>query len=341
METLDARPVFGANGLAAALVLCNQATPTLAQMAVALRTLYPAGDGPTVADLLRDGWVVPTIDGQRLREPPLPIAQIRSRLAQATATVSKHSEAATDDRPTTAATAATTAGEHIEAAISDRPVTAVAVPITAGEHTEAATNNRPIAAGLAPPSLMSYFNGPITNTRPNTAVTVGELHQIITAPPPGLRQRADAARAEYAANGKSTRYKALKAGLDCVTPAGVFNKRANNEVRSLSGLLVLDFDHLPDLSAARTALLADENLKPGLVLVFTSPSGDGLKAIVWTDPEDDHLTNFRAYADYLKGHYADLGLVPDAAGKDVARACFVPHDPAAWLTPPPPDEATP
>lgn len=81
--------------------------------------------------------------------------------------------------------------------------------------------------------------------------------------------------------------------------------------------------------------MADELLAPGLAMMFTSPSGDGLKAIVWTDPDANHLSNFRGYADYLKAHYAHLGLVPDEAGKDLARACFVPHDPAAWLASPP------
>ncbi|WP_188547705.1 BT4734/BF3469 family protein [Hymenobacter qilianensis] len=160
-------------------------------------------------------------------------------------------------------------------------------------------------------------------------LTLAELHGVLVSPRYSTRTKAlreatvDTAR------------KAIKKTLDYVTPAGVFSHRANAGVQSLSGLLVLDFDHLPDVNAAWAALMADELLAPGLAMLFTSPSGDGLKAIVWTDPEADHLGNFRGYADYLKAHYAHLGLVPDEAGKDLARACFVPHDPAAWLAPPP------
>ncbi|GAB3231270.1 hypothetical protein GCM10027346_17580 [Hymenobacter seoulensis] len=84
---------------------------------------------------------------------------------------------------------------------------------------------------------------------------------------------------------------------------------------------------------ARAALLADALLAPEIVLVFVSPSGDGLKALVKADPNAGHLDNFRAYAAYLTGRYATLGLRPDEAGKDVARACFVPYAPDAWLAP--------
>jgi len=93
---------------------------------------------------------------------------------------------------------------------------------------------------------------------------------------------------------------------------------------------VLDFDHLSDVGAARASLLADEVLAPDLVLLFTSPSGDGLKLVARTDPTAPHLESFRAYADYLTHR---LELQPDEAGKDVARACFVPYAPDAWLAP--------
>jgi dienelactone hydrolase len=40
-----------------------------------------------------------------------------------------------------------------------------------------------------------------------------------------------------------------------------------------------------------------------------------------------------AYRSYLAAHYAPLGLRADEAGKDLARACFVPYAPDAWLAP--------
>ncbi|WP_426062038.1 BT4734/BF3469 family protein [Hymenobacter sp. B1770] len=179
-----------------------------------------------------------------------------------------------------------------------------------------------------PAPRFSYYRGGIATTTPDAAITPAQLHTVLTSP--RHRPQTDALRA--APVGSPERAE-LKKGLDYVTPAGTFTRRANTGLERSSGLLVLDFDHVPDLSAARAALLTDELLGPELVLLFTSPSGDGLKAFVRTDPTAAHLDTFRACADYLAAHYAALGLVPDEAGKDVARACFVPYAPDAWLAP--------
>ncbi|UOQ80490.1 BT4734/BF3469 family protein [Hymenobacter sp. 5414T-23] len=163
---------------------------------------------------------------------------------------------------------------------------------------------------------------------PYAAITPAQLFAVLTSP--RHHARTEALRA--APVGSPERAE-LKKRLDYVTPAGTFTRRANDALAEPSGLLVLDFDHLPDVGTARAALLADELLAPELVLLFTSPSGDGLKAFVRTDPTAAHLDNFRACAAYLAAHYAPLGLCPDEAGKDLARACFVPYAPDAWLAP--------
>jgi len=155
---------------------------------------------------------------------------------------------------------------------------------------------------------------------------VKELHQRLIDPE--NRPRIEALRCAD----REERKKA-KSLLDYVTPAGIFTHRANTCLVTASGLLVLDFDHLPDVDAARAALLADKLLRPELVLLFVSPSGGGLKALLRTDPNASHWDSFRAYADYLRAFYAALGLVPDECGKDIARACFVSYDPEAWLAP--------
>ena len=174
----------------------------------------------------------------------------------------------------------------------------------------------------------SYYRGGIAATLPYAAITPLQLYTVLT----GGRHRARTEAIRAAPVGSPQRAE-LKKGLDYVTPAGTFTHRANAGLVKASGLLPLDFDHVPDVGAARAALLADILLAPELVLLFTSPSGDGLKAFVRTDPAAAHLDTFRAYADYLGRTYAALGLVPDEAGKDVARACFVPYAPDAWLAP--------
>jgi hypothetical protein len=179
----------------------------------------------------------------------------------------------------------------------------------------------------------SYFTGPITNTTPRATITVGKLHHVIIRPPTALRQRADAARAEYATHGKSLHYKALKNGLDYFTAGGTFTRRQDAAIVVESGLLTLDFDGLGDrLAEARAQLLADTALAPALALVFTSPSGDGLKAVLAADPRHTRRANYERLARHLAQRYG-WGPTLDAKTADVSRACFLSHDPTAWLAP--------
>lgn len=215
---------FGADTLAAALLLTGSARPTPAQLDAPLLEMYPVG-GPTAASLVAAGWLLPTIDKKGLRYPLLTPAEVDARLAdyerEAKATLSEHPERA------------------------DSP---------------------PEAAGAAP--LFSYYRGPITNTTPHAATTPAQLHRVLTNPPTYLLARADAARAEYAAHGKSPRYRELKNGLDYFTAGGTFAPtRADANLTVAAGLLTLDFDELAGrVAEARAALLADEALAPALVL---------------------------------------------------------------------------
>ena len=295
---------FDADTLACALGLTGKATPTPAALATALGALYPAGNGPAVPDLLAAGWLVPTIDGRGLRVPPLPLAEQDARLA----------------------------AYESKAGLVPEGVSELYTPSLPAAYelkTEFVPNSsRKAEGGSAAGHLFSYYRGGIAATLPYAAITPAQLYTVLTCG--RHRARTEALRA--AAVGSPQRAD-LKKGLDYVTPAGTFTRRANNALDTASGLLVLDFDHVPDVGAARAALLADTLLAPELVLLFTSPSGDGLKALVTADPAAAHLDTFRAYADYLGAHYAALGLVPDEAGKDVARACLVPYAPDAWLAP--------
>lgn len=256
--------------LACAFVLAGPGDPTPARFNAALAELFPNG-GPTLADVLAAGQLVPSIDKKRLREPPPTPAQLTARRL---------------------------------ARLAPTPPPPPAAP------------------------LFSYYRGGIAITTPHAAVTPAQLYAVLTSP--RFAERTAALRA--APVGSPERAE-LKKRLDYITPAGTFTRRANNGLVAASGLLVLDFDHLPDVGAARAALLADELLAPELVLLFTSPSGDGLKVLMRADTRALHLDNFRACAAYLAAHYTPLGLVPDEAGKDIARACFVPHAPDAWLAP--------
>jgi len=68
----------------------------------------------------------------------------------------------------------------------------------------------------------------------------------------------------------------LKQTLPIVLFAGVFTKRAKKDLKSASGLIVLDFDNLPNIQEKKKELIS----LPYVFACWVSPSGDGLKALV-------------------------------------------------------------
>jgi hypothetical protein len=120
----------------------------------------------------------------------------------------------------------------------------------------------------------------------------------------------------------------LKKELPGVTWSGTFTQRATNKLVQHSGLLCADLDNLNgELPAVR------EKLKQGpyAYTVFTSPSGDGLKA-VFRVPADasKHAGSFRA----IEKHVSELtGKQIDQACKDPARLCFLSYDPDIYHNP--------
>ena len=192
--------------------------------------------------------------------------------------------------------------------------------------TNAATPAPPVPD---PGPLFSLFRGGIKNVKPAGEISLAQLHDELTGP------HWKELTARLRAVGRGVReYDTIKSGLDNVTPAGTFTPtRAVRNLAAASGLIVLDFDKLPDVPAARAALLADPALGPVVALLFVSPSGDGLKCILPLDDRTTHLDNFTRISRYLSRKYAALGLVPDDSGKDVSRACFLCHDPCAYLNP--------
>lgn len=126
----------------------------------------------------------------------------------------------------------------------------------------------------------------------------------------------------------------LKKTLPGVTFSGRFNgRRKSANLAAPSGLICADLDLLGgDLAHVRAALAGDSRT----LAVFTSPSGDGLKAVFRCDPTRPHREAFHA----ARAHVLALtGREIDPACKDVSRLCFVSHDTEAYLAPDP--EAVP
>ena len=105
-----------------------------------------------------------------------------------------------------------------------------------------------------------------------------------------------------------------------VTFGGTFNGTGKTEdINKMSGLIVLDFDHIKNLAEVRQNLENDCHT----FLLFVSPWGDGLKVVVkhnLTDPQKWQYLYFELEAYYLN----TFGLVTDKSGKDISRMCFLP-----------------
>jgi hypothetical protein len=118
----------------------------------------------------------------------------------------------------------------------------------------------------------------------------------------------------------------LKAQLPGVLWSGNFSVRRADALVAHSGLLCADLDGIGiQLDAVRARLLTS----PHLFAVFTSPTGTGLKAVFRVAAAAaQHATSFAAVA----AHARELcGVEIDRACRDVARLCFVSHDPDAFL----------
>ena len=78
---------------------------------------------------------------------------------------------------------------------------------------------------------------------------------------------------------EARKFKAFQ--FDYVTFSGVFTSRGDKNLKAHSGLMVIDFDHLQEPDKLKERLLNDQYFETELL--FTSPSGDGLKWIVSID----------------------------------------------------------
>lgn len=168
----------------------------------------------------------------------------------------------------------------------------------------------------------SFFKAPVRNVFPSQTLSLGKIYELIIsdmykAITEDLRSIEDIKeRRKFKAN-----------RFDYVTFSGVFERRNDKYLQKHSNLITIDFDHLEDLNKVREQLLSDSYFETELL--FVSPSGDGLKWIIRIDLEEaTQAEYFIAISNYIKQTY---NIEVDASGKDVSRACFLPHDANAFL----------
>jgi hypothetical protein len=117
-----------------------------------------------------------------------------------------------------------------------------------------------------------------------------------------------------------------KKKLPGVLWSGTFSQRKKDALLQHSGLLCADLDELDDqLNEVRAKLLKS----PHLWALFLSPTGDGLKCVFRLQADaDTHKASFHA----VEEHVRDLtGVQIDESCSDVARLCFLSHDPDGYL----------
>jgi hypothetical protein len=172
---------------------------------------------------------------------------------------------------------------------------------------------------------MSQFKNPIKNTTPYSNINIHSFYERITTD-----QRVKLICDNLSSLPKEAQRQVKATELDYITPSGIFNKRSNNELIAHSGYLSIDFDNIPDfdLNQLKTKLIHDNTIQT--VLLFKSPSGNGLKWFIKIPPvAETHGMYFDAVKNYIQSKY---NIEVDKACRDVARACFVSFDEDAELS---------
>lgn len=172
---------------------------------------------------------------------------------------------------------------------------------------------------------ISYFKRPVSNTRPTSRVSLGHIAEYIRGD--YYRQETEKLRA---ISDPKERRKFKATHFDSVTFCGLFAERKDDQLLCPSDFLCLDFDHLGDrLTEVHQQLIMDPEFET--VLLFRSPSGDGLKWVVKIDLTScDYATWYQAVLNYV---FAIYQVKADDQCRNLSRACFLCYDPEAYVNP--------
>jgi len=125
---------------------------------------------------------------------------------------------------------------------------------------------------------------------------------------------------------KETRDK-FKQQLPCILFAGEFTERRGNALVKASGLMCLDFDKYESQEAMlRHRELLEQN--PHFVLVFTSPSGNGLKGVIRINEDVTKETFPRIFKSFKNDFDLDYW---DGSSCNIDRVCFESYDPDIYV----------
>lgn len=111
----------------------------------------------------------------------------------------------------------------------------------------------------------------------------------------------------------------------CINFTGVFTVRKKDGLTEGSGLMILDYDKVPDVQAYRNLLEVD----PRVVMSFISPSKNGLKVVVKIKETTDEST----YQEFFNEWATLYPEYLDVEGKDISRTCFYGSDEDVYFNP--------
>lgn len=161
--------------------------------------------------------------------------------------------------------------------------------------------------------LVSFFKAPIKNIQKNKDV---DLTYIAKSIRDDKNNRVVVNRIREGVPSLKTQM------LDYYTFSGTFNTRCLEGLLDYSGLICLDIDNVSNPSELQDKII---DLSIPLVLSFTSPSGNGLKAVLKSSSDSaKHLDYFYYYERLFQN---ELGIKIDKSCKDISRACFTSYDP--------------
>ena len=172
--------------------------------------------------------------------------------------------------------------------------------------------------------MFSYFKAPIFNLYPDANLSIRDVYKKIV----GVDYMSVTDKLRLI-SGKREANSFKQKNFDFVTFSGIFKRRSIDGLLLHSNYICFDFDDVGDIDRLKSILIGDNQLHTSLL--FSSPSGTGLKWIVRIDTQSNSNTDwFRAISNYLNKIY---GLEVDESGKDVSRACFLCYDNNAYIDP--------
>ena len=119
--------------------------------------------------------------------------------------------------------------------------------------------------------------------------------------------------------------KNLKQTLPFIVFSAQVRGQKTNDLLNATGLMVLDFDDLPDIESARKEINEDAYT----LASFVSAKGQGLKVILQLEKDidaDSHRAYYAAVANYYEDKHTGLYPYLDRSGCDIVRGCFASAD---------------